>query len=243
MSYNYIFNSLYFTNIIHPLCFCYLTYMICLHSLTPLLCFRMFYWYYACNIYFHDYEILLKPLLMNKITPLDNWWRISKIWWAQRLFTIALSKKNTINAMFKSNIPMHAMVFHCGWEKNIPHTILSYIFTYMSNYMWCEKALANWFYKVFSDIHGSFTQTLDDIWTEYEKVQLFVNSRFIHNTGIQHSTKLKRILAASVLIFHDAFLGIIVNEPSVKYKDTIHQTFHQTIISVPFESNIPNQTF
>ena len=96
LSYNYIFNSLYFTNIIHPLCFCYLTYMICLHSLTPLLCFRMFYWYYACNIYFHDYEILLKPLLMNKITPLDNWWRISKIWWAQRLFTIALSKKTLL---------------------------------------------------------------------------------------------------------------------------------------------------
>ena len=70
-----------------------------------------------------------------------------------------------------------------------------------------------------------------------------MNSRFIHNTGIQHSTKLKRILAASVLIFHDAFLGIIVNEPSIKYNDTIHQTFNQTIISVPFEPKISDQTF
>ena len=80
--------------------------------------------------------------------------------------------------------------------------------------MW--KDSSHCFFKVSSEIYGSVPPTLDDIQTEYEKVKLFVNSTFIHNTGIQNNTQLKRILAASFLIFHDAFLGIIGNEPSGK---------------------------
>ena len=94
-----------------------------------------------------------------------------------------------------------------------------------------------------SEIYVGVTPTLYDIQTESEKIKLFVNSIFVHNTGIQHNTNLKRILAASVLRFHDEFLGIIRNEPSGKYKYPIHHPFQQKIICVLSETKVSDQTF
>ena len=76
-----------------------------------------------------------------------------------------------------------------------------------------------------------------------EKVQLFVNTIFAHNTGIHYKKKLKHILVASVLIFHDEFLGIIGNEPSGKYKDPINHPFYQKILSIIIELKISDETF
>ena len=128
--------------------------------------------------------------------------------------------------MDESNIPMHAMIFRCGWETNILHTIFSYVFTSKLNGMRCGKNLSNLFYKVSSEIYGGVPPTLDDIQTESQMVHLFVNSIFVHRTGLRYRKKLKHILAASILQFYDAFIGIIGNEPSGKYKDISHHPFH-----------------
>ena len=96
--------------------------------------------------------------------------------------------------------------------------------TSMSNDMRCGKTLAHWFYKVSSDIYGGVTPTLDEIQTDSHMVHLFVGIIFVHNTGL-HYKKLKHILSAYVLRCYDAFLGIILKEPSGKYKDPSHQPF------------------
>ena len=72
---------------------------------------------------------------------------------------------------------------------------------------------------------------------------LFVNNIFVHNTGLRYKTKSKHILAASVLKFSDAFLGIIGNKPSGKYKYCSHHPLHQNIVSILFELNISDETF
>ena len=51
------------------------------------------------------------------------------------------------------------------------------------------------------------------------------------------------MLAASVLLFYYAFIGIIGNEASGKYKDRSHHPFHQNIVSILFELNISDETF
>ena len=51
------------------------------------------------------------------------------------------------------------------------------------------------------------------------------------------------ILAATVLIFHDEFLGIFGNESSGKYKDPTHHHFHHKIISLPAEGQTLIETF
>ena len=145
--------------------------------------------------------------------------------------------------MAKANIPMHAIIFRCGWETKSLHTIFSYIFTSMSNDMMCGKTLAHWFYKVYSDINGGVTPNLDDIKTEYQMVHLFANIIYVHNTGIRYKTKFKDILHASVLQFYDAFPGIIGNGPYGKYNDRSHNPFHHNIVSVVFELNISGETF
>ena len=89
------------------------------------------------------------------------------------------------------------------------------------------NTLSNWFYKVSSEIYGSVPPTLHDIQTEYQTICLFVDIIFVNNTGLWYRTKLKYILAAFVFRFYVAFLGIIVNEPSGKYKDRSHRTFNQ----------------
>ena len=94
-----------------------------------------------------------------------------------------------------------------------------------------------------SEIYSSVSPTLDDIRTYSEKVKLFVTSLLVHSTGIQHNPKLKHILAASVLRFHDAFLGIIGNESSGKYKDPINHHFHQIMLSTLSETKISDQNF
>ena len=73
-------------------------------------------------------------------------------------------------------------------------------------------------------------------------VHLFVNSLIVYNTGIQYK-KLNHVLAASILRFYDAFLGIIGNEPSVKYKNPSHHNFHQKNVSIHFDLKLSDETF
>ena len=53
---------------------------------------------------------------------------------------------------------------------------------------------------------------------------------------------MKHILATSVLIFHDAFPGIIVNKTSGKYKGPSNHPLNQRILSIPSEF-FSDQTF
>ena len=73
------------------------------------------------------------------------------------------------------------------------------------------KTLSHWFFKVSNDIYGGVPPTLDGIKTEHEKVKLFLYSLSFNKTGIMHNTKLQRIIISYILIFHEAFLGIIGN--------------------------------
>ena len=67
--------------------------------------------------------------------------------------------------MADRNIPMHALIFNCWWEKNILHTILSYILTSLSNDMRCGKPLSHWFFKQPNKIYGVVPPNLDNIKT------------------------------------------------------------------------------
>ena len=75
--------------------------------------------------------------------------------------------------------------------------------------------------------------------TQPDKVNLFVGSLVFHKTGIMHNIKLNRILAASVISFHETFSGIIGNWQYGKYKDSTHHTLHHKIISVLSDTRIP----
>ena len=109
--------------------------------------------------------------------------------------------------------------------------------------MICGKTLAHWFFNQSNEIYGGFPTTLDNIKTEPDFMNFFVSYLFFHKTHITHKTKFKRILAATVLIFRDAFLGIIGNESSGKYKYPNHHPFHHKIISVLVETKISIGTF
>ena len=74
-------------------------------------------------------------------------------------------KKNSVNTMGESNIPMHALIFRCGWETNNIHTIFSYLFTSLSNDMRCGKTLAHWLFKQLNEIYGGTPPSLDNIKT------------------------------------------------------------------------------
>ena len=124
------------------------------------------------------------------------------------------NKKNAVNTMGESNIPMHAFIFRCGWETNSIHTIFSYLFTSLSNDIRCGKMLANWLFKKLNEIYGGTTPSIDDINTETELVNCFSCNLFVHRTHIMHKTKFKRILAANVLRF--------LKEPMGKRLSTSH---------------------
>ena len=77
--------------------------------------------------------------------------------------------------------------------------------------MRCGNTLSHWVFKISNDIYWGVPPTLENKQTEPDKVKLFVNYMFLHKTGILQNTKLKRIYATSVLLFHESFLGIIGN--------------------------------
>ena len=110
--------------------------------------------------------------------------------------------KNAGNAMAKGNIPMHALVFCCGWETKSLRNIFSSIVTSMSNNMIYGKTLVQWFFKVSIEIYGGDPPTLDNIEIEPEKVRLFFNYLFVQKTGIMGNKKFRRIIDASVMTFH-----------------------------------------
>ena len=88
--------------------------------------------------------------------------------------------------MTGGNIPVHALVFCCGWETNSNQTIFSYIFTYLPNNIICVKTLAHWFFKIWMKFLG-LPPTLDDIKTEPEKLNMSVDSLFVNKTWIMHN--------------------------------------------------------
>ena len=69
------------------------------------------------------------------------------------------------------------------------------------------------------------------------------DSLFFHRTDITHKTNFKRILAATILIFHDAFLGIVANKASGKYKVPTHYPFHHKITPIIPETKMSMETF
>ena len=101
-----------------------------------------------------------------------------------------------------SNIPMRALIFRCGWETDSIHTIFSHLFTSLSNDMRCGKTLSHWFFKQSNDIYGGTPPSLNNIKTEPELVNLFVDFMFVHLTHTTNITMFKPILAAIVLRFH-----------------------------------------
>ena len=111
-------------------------------------------------------------------------------------------KKNAVNKMGESKIPIHALIFWCGWERNSIHTLFSSLFTSLSNVMRCGNTLAHWFFKQSNEVYGGTSPSLDDIKTEPKFVNLCVDSLFFHRTHITNKTKFKRFLVATVLRFH-----------------------------------------
>ena len=77
---------------------------------------------------------------------------------------------------------MHALIFRCGLETKSLYTTFSYIFTSPSNDMRCGKTLDHWFFKQSNDIYGGVPTTIDNIKTEPDLLNLFVNLLFFHRT-------------------------------------------------------------
>ena len=75
--------------------------------------------------------------------------------------------------MGESNIPMHALIFRCGWETNSIHTLFSYLFTSLANGMRCGKTLDHWLFKQLNEIYGGAPPSLDDIKKEPEWASVF----------------------------------------------------------------------
>ena len=71
------------------------------------------------------------------------------------------------------------------------------------------KTIDHCFFKKSNDIHGGVPKTLDDIKTEPDLVNFFVDDLFVYKTQLTHKTKFKRILAAKILRFHDEFLELL----------------------------------
>ena len=108
--------------------------------------------------------------------------------------------------------------------------------------MRCGNSLDHWFFKQSNVIYGGVPPTLEDIITEPNLVIFLLICCFFKRTQLTHTKKLS-VLAATVLIFHDAFLGIIGNEPSDKYTDSNHHHFHHKIIFVLVKTQISIETF
>ena len=73
-------------------------------------------------------------------------------------------------------------------------------------------------------------------------MNFLVDLLFSHRKKLTKKAKFKRIIAATVMRFHDAFLGIVGNKPSGKYKDPTHNPFYHKIISVFVETHISMET-
>ena len=101
-------------------------------------------------------------------------------------------KNNAVNTMEDSKIPMHALIFICGWEANSIHNIFSYILISLSNHMRCGKNISHWFFKQSNEIYGGVPPTLDDIKIEPDLVSLFVDSMFFHRTQLNRLALLDR---------------------------------------------------
>ena len=66
--------------------------------------------------------------------------------------------------------------------------------------------------------------TLEDLKTEPDKLKFFADSLIVNKSDIIHNTKLKRVIAASVLSYHQTLSAIIESKPAGEYKYSAHHT-------------------
>ena len=110
-------------------------------------------------------------------------------------------KKNTVNTMDESNIPMHDIIFRCGLQTKSLHNIFSYIFNSQSNDMRYGQNIDQWFFKQSNEIYGGIPPTLDNIKTEPELVNFFVDSMFFHRHKSHKKQSLRVFLLPMFLDF------------------------------------------
>ena len=102
--------------------------------------------------------------------PFEYFFEDSKFDELSELLHTHCQKNNAVNTMAESNIPIHALIFLCGWATKIIHTIFIFIFTSLSNDTICGNTLDHWFFKQLNEIYGAVPATPDNIKTEPDLV-------------------------------------------------------------------------
>ena len=151
-----------------------------------LLCFILIWFLSTQLICFYDKNFWFRIPIRQFL----GWFQVR---WTDWVTTVLLSEKNAANNMAESKIPMHDLIFRCGWDTKSLHTIFNYIFTSLSNDMRCEKTLAHWFFKQSNEIYGEYLQPLT-IKNRTWFCDFFVHLLFVHRTQLKHKNKFKRIL-------------------------------------------------
>lgn len=153
-------------------------------------------------------------------------------------------KKGSNQKMGESSVAGLAQIFRTGWAVRGTSTIFDYVIGSERLSQQAGKVVSNWHSKSGDTILGGQPPKLQDIKTNHEQLDDFVNILFAYDKDSDWwPSSIRNLLVSSLLRHYEEFVSIIKYHPGGIYSSTNHHPFVHRVDSALRSAKISQETF
>lgn len=145
--------------------------------------------------------------------------------------------------MGESSIAGLAQIFRTGWAVRGTLTIFDYVIGSERMSQQAGKVVSNWHSKVGDTILGGQPPKLQDVNTNHDQLDDFVNILFAYDKDDDWSPPIRNLLVSSLLRHYGEFVSIIKSHPNDLYSNVNHHRFVHRVNDALRGANISQETF
>jgi hypothetical protein len=136
-------------------------------------------------------------------------------------------KKGSNQKMGESSVAGLAQIFRTGWAVRGTLTIFDYVIGSERLSQQAGKVVSNWHSKAGDTILGGQPPKLQDITTNSEQLDDFVNILFAYDKDRDWPSSIRNLLVSSLLRHYEEFISIIKSHPEAAYIPSHHPFVHR----------------
>ena len=152
-------------------------------------------------------------------------------------------KKGSNQKMGESSIAGLAQIFRTGWAVRGTHTIFDYVAGSERMSQQAGKVVSNWHSKAGNTILGGQPPKLQDIITNHDELDDFINILFSYDKDDDWSPSIRNLLVSSLLRHYEEFISIIKSHPENIYTNPDDHPFVHRINDALRGAQVSQETF
>ncbi|KAG7349398.1 hypothetical protein IV203_011995 [Nitzschia inconspicua] len=152
-------------------------------------------------------------------------------------------KKGSNQKMGESSVAGLAQIFRTGWAVRGTLTIFDHVIGSERMSQQAGKVVSNRHSKAGDTILGGQPPKLQDITTEHERLDRFVNVLFAYDKDNDWSPPIRNLLVSSLIRHYGEFLSIIKAHPEDIYNNASHHRFVHRVENALRSAKVSQKTF